>query len=230
MVTERQHGSHPFGFPTWLDGDGEPYARLVTMLRHVRVWIEATNLPRLLDVLFTDNLRARALFGADDRLDHAGFLLPPWAKPLVSRAASEAGFPLGHRAFPSALVARELGRIVGRRRLETHIFKAYGRGVNGKITFEAFIPATQDDVVEGWIRGGVCNHVAIAVAEPSRFVKIHDIFGELGVPMSGFMYNRAVCLPDEDATIMYFDLDTAKHPFRIEIRGEGEIVVRPDHD
>jgi hypothetical protein len=29
---------------------------------------------------------------------------------------------------------------------------------------------------------------------------------------------------------MYFDLDTGEHPFRIEIRGEGEIVVRTEDD
>jgi hypothetical protein len=229
MVAARQSGQ-PFSYVAWLDGDGSPHARLVALLRNVRGWLEDANLSRLLDTLFADRPRVRALFGADDRLDHAGFLLPPWAKPLVSRAASEAGFPLGHRAFPSSLVARELGRIMGRRRLETHIFKAHGRGANRPVTFEAFIPATTDEIVEGWIRRGVCNHVAVAVAEPSRFVKIYDSFNELGVRMSSFMYNRAVVLPDEDATIMYFDLDTGEHPFRIEIRGEGEIVVRDEDD
>jgi len=192
------------------------------MLQGVKMWLEAAHTDQVLDALLAGRPYPRALFDATDRVDHIGFLLPNWAKPMISEAATEAGFPLGHRAFPSSLVARELGRISGRRRLETQIFKAYGRTATGEVAFEAFIPATDDAQVEAWIRGGVCNHVAIVMSAAERFKLLFGALASSGVSMSGFMYGNAVYLVDEDATIMYFDVDDREHPFRLEVRTQGD--------
>lgn len=208
------------------DAGKAPEERLVALLGDVRSWLEAARIEQLLDAL-TGDPSLRALFDETDRIDHIGFLLPNWAKPIVSTAATDAGFPLGHRAFPSALLARELGRITGRRRLETQIFKAHGRSARGDIAFEAFIPRTDDAQVETWIRGGVCNHVAIAMSAPERFAQVASRLVGAGIRMSSFMYGNAVYLPDEDATITYFDLDDSEHPFRLEVRAHGEHAVQP---
>lgn len=213
-----------FRFAACLESGAERGDRLVAMLRAVKTWLEATQIAQLLDHILGQTAM-RALFEPADRIDHVGFLLPNWSKPLISGAAADAGFPLGHRAFPSSLVARELGRICGRRRLETQIFKAHGRTGHGEVAFEAFIPATDDGQVEAWIRSGVCNHVAIAMSAPERFVKVGAGMANAGVRMSGFMYGNAAYLADEDATIMYFDLDDSEHPFRLEVRAHGEHSV-----
>lgn len=207
---------------------GDREARLVASLRGALEWLEDTSIDPLFDALLGEHPRCRALFGHADHLDHIGFLLPPWAKPMVGRAATAAGFPSGHRAFPSALVARELGRVVGKRRVETQIFKAHGRGQRHElVAFEAFIPNAPDTDVEDWIRQGIVQHVAVDIAEPARFDLIRDTFRTDGIPMAQFMFDRAVYLPGEDATIMYFDLDHGMHPFRLEVRVRGENTPEP---
>jgi hypothetical protein len=219
----------PFSFTEALASEGSPEVRLSELLRGAKAWVEATNLELLLDALLVDRPSCRDLFDRNDKIDHIGFLLPMWAKALVSHSANAAGFALGHRAFPSALVARELGRLTNRRRLETQIFKAHCRSLTGSsFAFEAFIPATDDAQVEAWIRSGVGNHVAVAISDPARFREIRGALLASGLPMSGFMYNRAVYLHGEDATILYFDLDRSEHPFRLEIRAQGDHVESGD--
>ena len=214
----------PFSFTDRV-GVATNSGRLVDVLRGAMDWIEAADLGRLLDSLVGDHAACRELFDGNDRIDHVGFLLPGWAKAVLSSAATAAGFPLAHRAFPSSLVARELGRITNQRRLATNIFKAYGRTqVGAMVAFEAFIPDVADAQVETWIRRGVCNHVAIAIGAPERFRRLRSTFAAAGVSMSAFMYDRAVYLPNEDATIMYFDLDRSEHPFRLELRAEGDLA------
>ncbi|HEY4181370.1 MAG TPA: hypothetical protein VGM90_31205 [Kofleriaceae bacterium] len=212
-----------------IDGAGERESRLVALLKGARAWLDGTDDERLFDAMLGEHPGARALIAEGDRLDHIGFLLPPWAKEMVGQAATAAGFPLGQRAFPSALVARDLGRVVGRRRVETQIFKAHGRGRDESlVAFEAFLPNAADADVEDWIRRGVVQHVALEIADPTRFITIHDTFAVAGIPMAQFMYGNAVYLPGEDATIAYFDLDAAEHPFRLEVRVKGEHVRSAD--
>jgi hypothetical protein len=216
-----------FAFMDRIGPATEP-ARLVDVLRGAMEWIEAAALAPLLDSLLGQHTSHRALFDDTDRIDHIGFLLPGWAKAPLSPGAAAAGFPLAHRAFPSSLVARELGRITSQRRLATQIFKAYGRTQLGAlVAFEAFIPAAADDRVEAWIRLGVCNHVAVVIESPERYRQIRSTFASVGIPMSGFMYDQAVYLPGEDATMMYFDLDRSEHPFRIELRTPGDHASPP---
>ncbi|HEY4058505.1 MAG TPA: hypothetical protein VGM39_17955 [Kofleriaceae bacterium] len=212
-----------FGFMDRLDDAGERETRLVALLKGARTWLEETNPDRLYDSMLGAQSRSRSFLAEGDRLDHIGFLLPPWAKEIVGKAATAAGFALGQRAFPSALVARDLGRVVGKRRVETQIFKAHGRGRDESlIAFEAFLPSAADADVEDWIRRGVVQHVALEMTDPARFCAIRASFVAEGIPMAQFMYGNAVYLPGEDATIAYFDLDGGEHPFRLEVRVRGE--------
>ncbi|HVK84826.1 MAG TPA: GH3 auxin-responsive promoter family protein [Kofleriaceae bacterium] len=212
-------------FTTRLCGAEDRVAALEDTLRGAKAWLELASIEALLDDLLAGHPACRAAFTADDRIDHVGFLLPLWSKELLSPAASAAGFPLAHRAFPSSLITRELGRMIGQRRLPTQIFKAHGRTTGGdQIAFEAFLPDTDDARVEEWIRLGACNHIALRIATPDRFPHIRDAFAAAGFAMARFMYERPVYLPGEDATIQYFDLDNGEHPFRLEVRAAGEIT------
>jgi hypothetical protein len=200
-------------------------AALAALLRGAKAWLEVTDLGALLDDLFADHPACRAQFTSDDRIDHAGFLLPRWTKELLGKTAAASGFPLAHKAFPSSLVTRELGRLVGQRRLPTMIFKASGRTAHGELTsVEAFIPDTDDARVEAWLRVNTCSHVAIRVADPARFAAIRDAVVAAGFPMSSFTYERSIYLPGEDATIQYFDLDGGEQPFRLEVRATGDLT------
>lgn len=212
-------------FTTGVCAAADRAAALTEALRGAKAWLEAVDLGALLDELLAGHAECRATFTADDRIDHVGFLLPLWTKESLSPAASAAGFPLAHRAFPSSLITRELGRMTGQRRLPTQIFKAHGRTAAGdQVAFEAFLPAIDDARVEDWIRIGACNHIALRIATPERFQRIRDAFASAGFPMARFMYERPVYLPGEDATIQYFDLDNGEHPFRLEVRAAGDIT------
>jgi hypothetical protein len=198
------------------------------MLRAARTWFATTTLEELLDREFANKPGCRVLFDSSVRIDHIGFLVPRWAKDILSQAATEAGFPLGHRAFPSALIARELGRLSGKRRLATQIFKAYAHG-DAAPAFEAFIPAADDATVGRWIADGVIDHVAVVVP-PERFQEIRSTLVGAGFAIAGFMYGRAVYLPGEDATMTYFDLGGGEHPYRLEVRTRGDFEDKSDDD
>lgn len=214
-----------FSFTQHVSAAGDELARIVDVLRGAKDWLERVELGQFLDGALEGRARWRELFDARDSIDHIGFILPGWAKSLVSRAATTGGFPLNHKAFPSALFARELGRLLGRRRLETQIFKAHGRTAsNAVVAFEAFIPSGEAEAVDTWVARGACNHVALLIDDAERFWRIRDAFLGAKIAMSGFMYDRAVYLPGEDSTIMYFDLDQSEFPLRLELRVAGEQI------
>lgn len=220
--------TRPFAFGRALASGSMGHDCLVDFLRSVHAWFDATPLERLLDEVFQQHPTCRSLFGDGAYIDHVGFLVPRWTRDLISHAATEAGFALGHRAFPSALIARELGRLSGQRRLPTQIFKAYASPASRCTpAFEAFIPAADDHVVEAWMRDGAIEHVAVVV-EPEYFNEIRATAVDAGFPIAGFMYGRATYLPGEDATMTYYDLGGGEHPYRLEVRSRGDLEDRDE--
>jgi len=214
-----------FGFRGALLADGDRATQLTRALADGKTSFEARPLPVLLDELLAGRPRARAALDDALHLDHFGVLLAPSHRALVSAAASAAGFPLAHAAFPSALFTRELGRLSGKRRVPTTIFKAHGRtALSNALAIEVFFPDVADAQADEWIARGVGNHVAITMPDAASFEAATSALREDGLAISPFMYGRPLYLSTEEVTIVYFDLEASETPLRLELRVAGDAV------
>jgi len=214
-----------FAFRAPLLSGRDPAAELTRALADGKAAFETRPLPRLLDEMLADHRRARAALEDALHLDHFGVLLAPSHRSLVSAAASAAGFPLAHAAFPSALFTRELGRLCGKRRVPTTIFKAHGRTASSNaIAVEIFFPDVDDAQASEWIARGVGNHVAVVLPDAASFTAAERALREDGLAVSGFMFDRPLYLVTEEVTIVYFDLEQGDAPLRLELRVAGDAV------
>jgi hypothetical protein len=138
--------------------------------------------------------------------------------------ATEAGFTLGHTAFPSTLLTRELGQLARKPRVPTTVFKQYGTTVASQhVAVEAFITNEDERLVRAWIEKGVGSHVAVELSDASIFAEVGRLFPAEGLAMPRFMDESPQFSIREGATIMYFELGSSSAPLRLEVRARGDL-------
>ncbi len=223
-------------------GDEPPAARLSRCFSQVRTLLSSAREPEVLDTLsaalgFTADDR-RELCADLDALDHVGFLVPARSDPaMLAATAAEAGFRSDHTVFPSAVFARELGALAGRDRVETSIFKAYGR-TNGKrapgekIGVEVFVPDERPEIVSGWLARGVGTHVALRARSYDSVFRIQRLLERRGCRLPEFMNGRPMENRAEGVLIFYVDFAAASgHLRRLELcYQDGRRTSTPGED
>ena len=223
------HGIFDFRKPLFEAGDLS--SRLIRCFTDAKAYLEHRPLPSILDQVLDGHARARAALDEAAALDHFGMLLPASCKALMSSAATAAGFPLAHAAFPSALFTRELGRLLGQRRLPTSIFKAYGRTARGTaLATELFFPQVDEAQAQDWMRRGVGRHLAIETASRSAdAIRERCMAAFAGRWAAGLLVHvrSSLFLPTEEVSIVYFDLEDAECPLRLELRVAADVTTEP---
>jgi hypothetical protein len=138
---------------------------------------------------------------------HVGFLLPRQAEPHLERLARQAGFRGEHRAYPSALVARELGTLAGKELVPTTIHHFDGRSQSGsEISVEVFVPDAPEEQVRSWIGQGVAAHLALRARSRAAIFAIFELLGAAGNQLASFMKGRPMENPSEGSISLYYDL------------------------
>jgi hypothetical protein len=144
--------------------------------------------------------------------------VPPGAEAAFRAAAAAAGFDRPTAAFPSRLVARELGMLAGSERVPTIVAKQRGAiDGHGAVAVEAFVPRAEDGLARGWLEHDVACHLAVDVAHAAAFEQVVARFPALGFPMPPFL-DGPHRVAAERATIAYFELGPAAPLPRLEVR------------
>jgi hypothetical protein len=205
-------------------GPGDLRDRLRLCFLDAKRLFDTTATTELLDLLLGHKRACRSLLGSAARLHHVGFVVPPGVEEIISSVAAEAGFTLGHTAVSSTLLARELGRLAGKPRVPTTVFKQYGTTLaSQRVAVEAFITNEDERLVRTWIEKGVGSHVAIELNDASIFAEVRRLFPAEGLAMPPFMNDGPRFSSNEGVTFMYFDPGLRTAPLRLEVLGRGDL-------
>jgi hypothetical protein len=181
--------------------------RVAASFRDAAHFLTTTTAETFLPTVLADPRRIRTILSLVSELDHVGFMAPVDSEAVIGPAARAAGFDMEQRTFPSTILARELGDLVGRGAVPTTIFKAQGElhlGARGVV--EVAIPHDVDDeVVRAWIRRGIGAHVAFRIESPSYFPELRRLMESEGLRMPTFMNGEALRNPAEGVTTVFFD-------------------------
>jgi hypothetical protein len=158
------------------------------------------------------------LLDAVVELEHVGFIAPVEDVARVSSAAALAGFGTTHWRFPSTILARELGGLVGRDSVSTTVLKACGSaGERPAPIVEVFMPeGVEHALILEWIRRGIGVHVAFVVSSPSVFGNVLDVMRDEGFRLPALMQAGPSRNDAEGLTALYFDGRAGERPLRIE--------------
>lgn len=213
---------------TWISdallGPGSLRERLGRCLLDAKRFLDTTATAELLDLLLGNKQACRSLLGSAARLHHIGFVVPPGAEEIIGSLAADAGFTLGHTSVSSILIASELGRLAGKPRVSTTVFKQYGTTVSGqRVAVEAFLTNEDERLVRTWIEKGVGSHIAVELNDSSIFAEVGRLFPAEGLAMPPFMHDGPRFSRNEGVTFMYFDLGLRFEPLRLEIMGRGDL-------
>jgi hypothetical protein len=161
----------------------------------------------LMETVFSRRSSLQRALDLAGRIDHVGFIASPDAASDLGHAARAAGFDAGQQVFRSTVLARELGEATGRGLVPTTIFKARGASPGDPPTgVEVAMPgAVEPEVVRGWIRKGIGEHIAFRVGSPSHFRTLGRLMEEEGFGVPAFMCGAPLTNPHERVTTVYFD-------------------------
>ena len=196
---------------------------LLRCFQRVMEFLQSTTPMALFLDLFACPRAARAVVDQVSHVEHVGLIIPPCFLDDLAWAGATAGFKLEPAIFPSVLVARELGRLMGRESVKTTVFKASAEATAGAVVrCEAFIPTDVDDeIVRGWIAENVATHVAVRVNDLTSLAKLEAIFASEGYVMPPFMNGKPIVNGVEHVTVMYFDGMCRGRHLRVECYCEG---------
>lgn len=199
-------------------GDTPMIDRLTTYLTTARRMLDGVSLATLFEAAFPRREDIDYLCSVAVPSLHIGFLTPPGPTKLaLPKAATAAGFSMNHRSFPSTIMSRELGALLGERRVSTTIFKAYAARRSGMLlSFEAFIPDADEAIVTDWIERGVGCHLGVALRSIDAVLRAIEICRGAGFELPRFMGDRPVTNSAEDVTAFYADGDSVVGPLRLE--------------
>jgi len=163
----------------------------------------------------------RDLQGIEEEIDgveHMAFILSPEVSlDALDRLLCQVGFPDNHKTMPSAVLAKELGALLGKEEVATTIFKAWGVNKRReKIGVEIFIPKEHPEVVQQWISQGIGSHLALRVKSEEAIAKIQEIMKSYKIEIPKFMNHKPMKNAVEKSTVLYFDLKGQNHNFRLE--------------
>lgn len=193
--------------------------QLQDTLFHIRDFLESTHaeaLKALLPQLPTSAIKE--IVEEIEGVEHMAFILLPHMKVQhLDWLLTLSGFPENHKTFPSHVLAKELGTLVGKNEVSTQIVKAWGKNLKQQpIGVELFIPEEHPETTQKWIRSGVGAHVAFRVKQEASIDRLQQIFEKKGFSIPGFMHGKPMKNPQEGSTTLYFDINVYSHPFRLE--------------
>jgi hypothetical protein len=151
-------------------------------------------------------------------LDHVGFVAFAQSAVDMDSAAEAAGFGGRRWNFPSRIVARELGLVMGADVVPTTIFRAEGTSTAGApIAVEVFLPQAIDlRVARRWIERGCAVHVAFAISDSCHFRDVVGIMAEECFRPPTFAHGEPLMNDVENVTALYFDGRVSGQALRIE--------------
>jgi hypothetical protein len=140
-------------------------------------------------------------------IDHVGFMAPSSAAALLPKVAADAGFDAGHRSFPSTVLARELGALIGVSEVPTTVFRAWGMSDSDRhMTVEAFVvQGVKPEVEAAWIRTGVAGHTAFAVESLAALHQVAIVMSEQGWSPPAGVGAQPAWNAAEELALVYFD-------------------------
>jgi hypothetical protein len=201
-------------------GPGEPRERFHRCLVEAKRFIDTTSVAGILDLVFEGEENRRSVRGSVRDILHVGFIIPDEALTIadMSRASNEAGFCSGHATFPSAVIARELGELVGCPQIPTTIFTANAEQMHGRSRYvEALIPIEEKKLVKKWIEEEVGTHIGLTLASPSAFTTVQDAFQTEGFRIPPFMHGKPITNFDKGVTVTYYEKCHGEGKVRIEV-------------
>lgn len=159
-------------------------------------------------------------------VEHIAFIVyPETSLTNLDHLALKAGFANNHQVFPSAIVAKELGSLIGKDQVPTQIFKAWGHNERKeKIGIEIFIPHEQTVIVNHWILEGIGTHIALRVKNKDSLPQIQDILIAQHMHIPEFMHNQPMQNEKEGSITLYFDTDFNHYKLRLEFYWKDEGV------
>lgn len=203
--------------------------QLQDTLLHIRDFLERTHVEALKALLpqfsaaFINEI-AEEIEG----VEHMAFILSPHMKRQhLDWLLTLSGFPENHKTFPSNVLAKELGTLVGKSEVSTQIIKAWGKNKKQEpIGVELFIPEEHPETTQKWIQSGVGAHVAFRVKHEGSIERLQKIFEKKGFSIPGFMHGKPMKNPHEGSTTLYFDINVHAHPFRLEFYHKASSISR----
>ena len=213
-----EHGL--FSVRETLLGPGEPRERFHRCLVQAKRFIDTTSIAGILDLVFEGEENRRSVRESVRDILHVGFIVPDQALTIagMSRASNEAGFCSSHATCPSAVIARELGELVGCPQIPTTIFRARAEAIHGRSGYvEAFIPAEEKELVRTWIEEEVGTHIGLTLTGPSVFPTVQDAFQAEGFKIPPFMHAQPIANFDVGVGVIYYEKSHGAGKLRIEV-------------
>lgn len=197
----------------------KPNVRIDDILLHLHEYLE-TNKKRVLDAMLPNiSVEDLALIDAEvSRVEHIAFMLSPAVREeSLDLLLNLSGFPEEHMSFPSKILAKELGALIGKDEVETKIIKAWGTSSSQqKIGVEIFIPKEHPNTINHWICQGIGSHLALRVKSEKSIELLKEILTRYGAIIPKFMNGSAMKNSVEQSTSIYFDIQVQTHNFRLE--------------
>jgi hypothetical protein len=176
-------------------------ARLLWAARLSATTTAADLLEPLLSTRATLDRMLRLIAG----IDHVGFLAAT-SESALADAATAAGLDR-QRAFPSELLSRELGDLLGCETVDTTVFRAEGVLDDGSpAAVETFLPGGVDpEVVYEWVLQGVGSHVGLRVTSADDLATATSLLEGEGFVMPAFFRHAPLRNSVEGLTAVYVD-------------------------
>jgi hypothetical protein len=197
-------------------GEGDGSTR--DCLRHALAFLTDATLSNVFDQLCRHPENFERLMRFATHLDHLGFVTFRENPDGLKMAAEAAGFDDFDLPFPSTIIARELGGLVGTGPVPTAVFKLRRTVKTGTpLVVEVFLPQAIDPAVSrSWIGRARAVHLGIAIAEPESFREVIAIMAKEGFYPPEFMRGEPVANETEHMAAIYFDGSIRSQPVRIE--------------
>ena len=152
-------------------------------------------------------------------LDHVGLVVPVESVAEASEIARAAGFDHWHSRFPSTILARELGALLGLAILPTTALKVCGPpGPEGHArVVEIFMPHAGEPIVRDWMRRGIGAHVAFSLRGLDALADARRVLEADGFRLPEFLRGGPLTNPVERITTIYFDPPAGAGALRVEL-------------
>lgn len=165
-------------------------------------------------------------------VEHIAFMVPQETKiELLKTIASQTGFSENQVLFPSTFMAKELGKLIGKKEVPLQIFKAFGKNDrNEVIGIEVFIPKEKNSIVHQWIDQGICTHIALRAKSYESIEQINRILKAQHIEMAEIMQGAPRENLQEGSVSAYYDTYIGTDRFRLEFYFKSEFNLEPKED
>lgn len=189
-------------------------------LLEAKRFIDSITIEEVLKISFAAHRNRRTVIESLLDIVHVGFTIRRDDLSFESMvdASRTAGFSSGHAEFPSAVVSRELGELVGCEEIPTTFFTAGFSDARGRRRyFEVFIPAAEPALVRKWIDDEVGTHIGFTLGRPEDLQNVHGAFLSEGFAMPKFMRGEPITNFENGVTVAYYEKQRGARKVRLEI-------------